>query len=518
MNRMSRNKFFLLLAAAAFAMFFAIGSFPLFDGSETFFAELAREMSGSDNYFVSQNFSAYPLNLWPLGTWLAGASFHLFGITEASARFPSAVMGVFTVLLTAVAVTRLFNERAGLCAGFILSSTVMLFYMGKTAAPETAFLFFLTGSLLAFLQEKYWLMYLCCGFSFLTKGPPGLLLPAVIIFFYLLLLGDLRRLLKLHLFPGLILWLAVVLPWYIVLYETQGPVIGTSLLTVCRGWSEAVTLPWTSGSLLDYPLVLLLGLFPWTGLALKAVKDGICESRMEDMRRLIFFQVWWITVLVFSLLCPVRDAGSLMALFPALAILLGWDLDRMLSEEDGHFSGWAWRNSLMYLAAAAGWVWATGAVDEIAYVGVGLAALTLLFGIGIVVILAVYKDGSLGIGLQGLSGIVIMAIAFSFLLPLTQDQLSIKSLTGEFGKKIKESGRVVYAESSLHPGVLFYTEEEASEVDFNSGNSLQKLAKDSRLKYIFVRRQTYTKAADFLDVSKWSLLAENGTYCLFEVK
>ena len=142
MNRMFRNEFFLLLAVAVFAMFFAIGSFPLFDGPETFFAELAREMSGSDNYFVSQNFSAYPLNLWPLGTWLTGTSFHLFGITEASARFPSAVMGAFTVLLTAVAVTRLFNERAGLCAGFILSSTVMLFYMGKTAAPETAFLFF----------------------------------------------------------------------------------------------------------------------------------------------------------------------------------------------------------------------------------------------------------------------------------------------------------------------------------------------------------------------------------------
>ena len=129
-----------------------------------------------------------------------------------------------------------------------------------------------------------------------------------------------------------------------------------------------------------------------------------------------------------------------------------------------------------------------------------------------------YKDGSLGIGLQGLSGIVIMATAFSFLLPLTQDQLSIKSLIGEFGKKIKESGRVIYAESSLRPGVLFYTEEEASEVDFNSGNSLQKLAKDSRPKYIFVQRQTYANAAAFLDVNKWSLLAENGTYCLFEIK
>ena len=111
-----------------------------------------------------------------------------------------------------------------------------------------------------------------------------------------------------------------------------------------------------------------------------------------------------------------------------------------------------------------------------------------------------------------------MAIAFSFLLPLTQDQLSIKSLTGEFGKEIKESGRVVYAEPSLRPGVLFYTEEEASEVDFNSGNSLQKLAKDSRPKYIFVRRQTYAKATTLLDVDKWSLLVENGTYCLFEVK
>lgn len=517
MNRMSRNEFFLLLVTAVFAMFFGIGSFPLFDASETFFAALVREMFDRDTYFVSQSFSAYPFNLWPLGTWLTGASFHLFGITEASSRFPSAVTGVFTVLLTAIAGTRLFNERAGLCAGFILSSTVMLFYMGKTAAPETAFLFFLTGTLFAFLHQKYWLMYLCCGVGFLTKGPIGLFMPAVIIFFYLLLMGDLRRLLKMHLFPGLIIWLAVVLPWYLFLYETQGSVIETYLLTVCRGWSEAVTLPWESGSLSAYPLMLLAGLFPWTGLVLKAVKDGICESRMEDMRRLIFFQIWWIAVLAFSLLRPVRDAGSLLPLFPALAVLLGWDLDRMLSEE-GRFKGWAWRNGLMYLAAAAGWVWSTGAFAEIAYVGVGLAGLTLLFGIGVVVILAVYKDGSLGIGLQGVSGIVIMVVAFSFLLPLTQDQLSIKPLTDEVGEKIKESGRMVYAESSLRPGVLFYTEKEVSAVDFDNEVSLRELEEDPLPKYIFVRRRTYDKADKFLNVEKWSLLKEKGAYCLFEVK
>ena len=54
MNRMFRNEFFLLLAAVVFAMFFSIGSFPLFDGSETFFAELVREMSVSYTHLVWQ--------------------------------------------------------------------------------------------------------------------------------------------------------------------------------------------------------------------------------------------------------------------------------------------------------------------------------------------------------------------------------------------------------------------------------------------------------------------------------
>ena len=518
MNRMWRNGFLLLMVTAVFAMFFGIGSFPLLDFSETIFAELARESLAGDTYIVSSGLSAYPFPLWPLGTWLTEASFRLFGVTEASARFSSALLGVCTVLLVAMAVTRLFTERAGLCAGFVLSSMVMLFYMGKIAAPETAFLFFITGTLLAFLQKNYLLMYLCFGLAFLVKGPTGLCLPAAVIFFYILLTGSWQRLLTMHLFFGLLLVLAVTLPWYVFLYEEHGPELLAFLTAAFSGLSGASAFPWGNESLWYYPLVLLVGLFPWTGIALKAVRDGFCQSRTEDMRKLIFFQIWWVVVLLFSLLFPVQDAGILLPLFPPLAVLIGWDLDRILLEEAGRFSGWAWRNGMVYLAAAAGWINCDGAFADTFYAGVGLAGLTLLFGIGIIVLLLVYKDGRLGVILQGFTGIVIMTAAFFFLLPLLQDHLSVRSLAVEAADKTKKTSRVFYAEPYLRPGILFYTGEQTLTLDLENSGSVRSLQEDRRPKYLFVQRENHDKIAGFLEAGEWRLLREQGAYCLLEAE
>ena len=65
-------------------------------------------------------------------------------------------------------------------------------------------------------------MYVAAGFGVLTKGPVAVFLPAVVFFIYLASqkrLGDLRHMM---LPTGALISLAIVVPWYYLLYREHG--------------------------------------------------------------------------------------------------------------------------------------------------------------------------------------------------------------------------------------------------------------------------------------------------------
>src|SRR2546428_8429156 len=76
-----------------------LGSVHLFDWDEINFAESAREMIASRDYFsVKINY----LPFWekpPLFIWMQVLSMKIFGITAFAARFPNAVCGIITMLV-----------------------------------------------------------------------------------------------------------------------------------------------------------------------------------------------------------------------------------------------------------------------------------------------------------------------------------------------------------------------------------------------------------------------------------
>jgi 4-amino-4-deoxy-L-arabinose transferase-like glycosyltransferase len=78
--------------------FLGLGSLPLLGPDEPRYAEVAREMFASDNYvspFLAENCG---LKSPALLYWLQAASYHLFGVGEFAARFPSALIALGTVL------------------------------------------------------------------------------------------------------------------------------------------------------------------------------------------------------------------------------------------------------------------------------------------------------------------------------------------------------------------------------------------------------------------------------------
>ena len=167
--------------------------------------------------------------------------------------------------------------------------------------------------------------------------------------------------------------------------------------------------------------LLLVCMFPWTGLFLKSCKDGISESRTDELRRNLYLLVWGVAALTVSGLFPLQQIPALVASFPAFALLTGWNIDRMLREDAGRFEGWARVSVLTCVLAAAGCVWFVQCVPDLFFGGLVLGLVLLLTGAGIGITLLYYRDGVLAAWLHVAAGALVMFILFFFLLPVVKN-------------------------------------------------------------------------------------------------
>lgn len=164
--------------------------------------------------------------------WLIMSAYALFGVSEFSARFWSAALGLGSVWLTYAMGRRLFGPRVGLWAGVILCSTLMFDVAARAATPDSVLLFCVTLAIALFVCGEFprrsvavgrygasqpgklaaanldeagerWLggrewnvplrsstatsMYGAMGLAVLAKGPVGAVLPTAVVGMFLLL-------------------------------------------------------------------------------------------------------------------------------------------------------------------------------------------------------------------------------------------------------------------------------------------------------------------------------------------
>ena len=123
-----------LLIALAGALLFipGIGSARLFDWDEINFAESAREMIVTGDWFnVRINFESF----WekpPLFIWMQALSMKIFGVGEFAARFPNAIIGIVTLLLLFNIGRKTENERFGLAWTMMYAISFLPFFYFKS--------------------------------------------------------------------------------------------------------------------------------------------------------------------------------------------------------------------------------------------------------------------------------------------------------------------------------------------------------------------------------------------------
>lgn len=230
-----------LLAVSALPFLLGLGDPPLWDANEPFYVEPAKEAltwaSGS-LWAPTWNGSTY-LGHPPLATWAVALSYRLFGIDEATGRFPGALAAVALVFATYALGRALGGRRTGLLAGLVLAATPRVWLTARELAGDILFTLLLTGAAALSIDAlergrrgRMLLGHALLGLAVLTKGPLALLLHVPV----LLLVAwrsQPRRPLR-ALAPGgaALIVAAVAGPWFVGMVAW----VGSEFVRTFLGW------------------------------------------------------------------------------------------------------------------------------------------------------------------------------------------------------------------------------------------------------------------------------------------
>ncbi len=336
----SRYAWLWLMLASAVLFIPFIGNCNLFDWDEVNFAECAREMLVTGNY--SQVQIAYT-PFWekpPLFIWMQAGSMNLFGITEFSARFPNAVCGVLTLLTVFFIGKQVFSEKLGLLWALMMASALLPHFYFKSGIIDPWFnLFILISLYLSFdfisnsETKKFgsaFLGGLTLGLAVLTKGPVALLVSGLSILIFLLWNSQFKKLWSWPMLVFVFSTLVVSASWFVVEWVSGNKAVVEEFIQYqIRLFNTEDS--GHSGPLLYHVIVLLIGCFPVSFLFMMAYRSSKLASEKEVVFRKMMLGLFWVVLILFSLVKTKIIHYSSLCYFP-LTYIAAAGLNKNLSD------------------------------------------------------------------------------------------------------------------------------------------------------------------------------------------
>ncbi len=439
---MPRKYWLILFMAAAVLLFAGNGSLLVTDSVESNYALTAKEMVLSGDWLSPQIYGHYWYDKPIFFYWLTALAYKMFGFTEFASRFFPALFGLGGLALVAWGGSKLDNERSGFCSALVLLSSVEFFLISKSVITDAVLFFFFSATLLFFYlgyrdgKASYWyIMYAAAGFSVLTKGPIGVLLPGLIITLFLLWQRDWRMLKRMHLASGTLLFLAVAVPWYAAMYSLHGSDFINTFFGTHIFLRATVSEHPRDDVFYYYTLVNLLALFPWSGLVPLAIYKWQQAGRPKLTEQQRFLLLWALVVFVFFQCMATKYLTyTYPLLFPA-SLLLGSLLDKQAACVDGGYMFFV-GGGLGVLLVAGWWVESSRIVAaQLLF----LLPLSLIIGVLLDYIIRLYS-GKRAYSIAAMSVVFYIALVFSIAVPFSE-QRSAKDL-GEMltAQQVQEIG------------------------------------------------------------------------------
>ncbi len=217
-----------ILILALVITLFGIGDYGLYEPHEGHFTMVGEEMRLRGDWITPHLNGAPYLNKPPLLYWSIALATNIFNTSEFAARLPVGLFGWLGIVVAWKWSRQLWGINASRMAALMLSVTLGWFIFTHQILIDVVL-----GTLLLISnyclwrslyspKSYYWLAaYLSLGLCLLTKGLIGIVFPLVGCLALGIFRQDWQIIKGINLFKGLLLILAVVLPWFIAVEKAN---------------------------------------------------------------------------------------------------------------------------------------------------------------------------------------------------------------------------------------------------------------------------------------------------------
>lgn len=276
--------------------------------------------------------------------WRAMFVFQDFGVHDWAARLPSATFAFIMVALIYLHMRR-FRPGGHLDAALITVACAGIIGFARGASTDMQMAAPLAIGLLGWYawyetDSKFWLfdIYFFTGVATLAKGPVAPFLAIAIVAAFAFLRREWSLLRRSFWWPGVLLYFAMVLPWFIAV-QHQNPTFFREFFLEHNLERFASDRFQHQQPFWYYLVVVVLAVMPWTVIAVRALIDGLATSAREWRTRHFsrcqpcngqpgdafpeFLVVWALIPIVFFSFSQSKLPGYILPSIPPITILTG---------------------------------------------------------------------------------------------------------------------------------------------------------------------------------------------------
>ena len=344
-NLRTRTDVLLLAALCGFLFFYGLGSFGLVGADEPRYAQVSREMLERSDWVTPTLMGKPWLEKPVLYYWQAMVAFRVAGMTDKAARLPGALDAALLVAAIYFFLRR-FRPGSELDGALITASCVGVIGFAHAAATDMPLAACFSIALLAWYAwyESRRRIYLAAFYVFvalgtLAKGPVAPALAAVIIVLFLAIKRDWGGIWGTLWVPGIVLYLAVALPWYAAV-QLRNPeffrvfILEHNLARFSQDVYHHRQPFWF------YVPVFLLAMMPWTLVLMLGVaervrmiwgegkrsfsssEDSYSEKAFSENSWALFLLIWMVVPVLFFSASQSKLPGYILPAVPAGALLV----------------------------------------------------------------------------------------------------------------------------------------------------------------------------------------------------
>ena len=335
-----RGFFFLLIILALF-FGYEMGNRPFASPDEGRYIEIPREMVVTDDYVTPRLDGMKYFEKPPLFYWMQAAAIKTLGINETSMRCGVVLFAILGCLSVFAVGALAYGSSVGILSTGILATSLIYYAHSHIIILDLVLSVLLSGCLwaffLAFVKETpptisrkslIIAMYALSALACLTKGLIGAVLPGFVAFIWMLFTKNLKVLKDALYIPGILIFLAIFLPWHILVASRNDDFLHFYFF-VEHFLRYTTTVHGRYQPVWFFIPIILGGMLPWTGFLFPTFKNltkNMLQKKSEDT----FLACWIFGIFIFFSLSHSKLVPYILPIIQPIALILG----RAFAEEN----------------------------------------------------------------------------------------------------------------------------------------------------------------------------------------